>query len=55
MKKLLFLLISVLFLGSCATIYRDSEGNIVSKEKMEQLKKSCRIWAFRRPTLSHFC
>lgn len=40
MKKLLFLLISVLFLGSCATIYRDSEGNIVSKEKMEQLKKA---------------
>lgn len=38
MKKIVILLLSAVVLFGCATVYRDSEGNIVPREKMEVLK-----------------
>ena len=38
MKRIVILLLSAVVLFGCATVYRDSEGNIVPREKMEVLK-----------------
>lgn len=38
MKKWLFLCMAAVLLAGCATTYYDSEGNVVPKEKMAQLK-----------------
>ena len=38
MKKIIILSLSVVVLFGCATTYRDSEGNIVSREKIDALR-----------------